>query len=133
MHYKMQKESVCTSSGLGLHTGNRKNLVWKLREKRRRIGIRLRRKHPIAWSSQSFVRTKTEIELRKFSIAKNFNRNNLRKKKREREGESYDWREGTREEELKEWKELSVGTGVEPQRKPTGLGLTTSSLPTQEQ
>lgn len=32
--------------------------------------------------------------------------------------------------ELTAWKALSVGTGIEPQRKPTGLGLTTSNLPT---
>lgn len=41
----------------------------------------------------------------------------------------YVWQEGTRAE-LKAWKDLSVGTGIEPHRKPTGLGLTISSLPT---
>lgn len=32
--------------------------------------------------------------------------------------------------ELTAWKALSVGTGIEPQRNPTGLGLTISNLPT---
>lgn len=40
------------------------------------------------------------------------------------------WGEGMRSEELKEWKALSVGTGIEPQRNPTGLGLAISSFPT---
>lgn len=31
--------------------------------------------------------------------------------------------------ESKEWKALSVGTGMEPQRKPTGFGLSISNLP----
>ena len=34
------------------------------------------------------------------------------------------------EEELKEWKALSVGTGIEPQRNPTGFGLAISNFPT---
>ena len=56
------------------------------------------------------------------------------KREREREREYVWWSEGTSAEELKAWKELSVGTGIEPQRKPTGFelefGRTTSSFPT---
>jgi hypothetical protein len=36
-----------------------------------------------------------------------------------------------RRAEWKEWKDLSVGTGIEPQRKPTGLGVAISNVPTQ--
>lgn len=32
--------------------------------------------------------------------------------------------------ESKEWKALSVGTGIEPHRKPTGFGLSISNFPT---
>lgn len=42
---------------------------------------------------------------------------------------NYFWVEGTRAE-LKAWKAVSVGTGIEPQRKPTGFGRTISNLPT---
>lgn len=37
--------------------------------------------------------------------------------------------EGTRAE-LKELKDLSVGTWIEPQRNPSGLGLAISNFPT---
>lgn len=33
--------------------------------------------------------------------------------------------------EWKAWKDLSVGTGIEPQRNPTGLGVAISNVPTQ--
>lgn len=36
-----------------------------------------------------------------------------------------------RSAEWKEWKDLSVGTGIEPQRNPTGLGVAISKVPTQ--
>ena len=48
-------------------------------------------------------------------------------KKPDRES-AYVWR--GRRAELKAWKDLSVGTGIEPQRKPTGLGVTISKVPT---
>ena len=51
----------------------------------------------------------------------------FRQKKPDRES-AYVWR--GRRAELKAWKDLSVGTGIEPQRKPTGLGVTISKVPT---
>ena len=41
----------------------------------------------------------------------------------------YVWGVGRRAE-WKAWKELSVGTGIEPQRNPTGFGVAISNVPT---
>jgi len=42
----------------------------------------------------------------------------------------YVWGIGRSAEWKAWWKDLSVGTGIEPQRNPTGLGVAISNVPT---
>lgn len=78
---KKKKGLMRTSISLGLHRSNRNKLFRKLGENRRRIEIRLRRKHPIPRSANSFIRTKKNIysfvraKKHKIAIGKKFNRN----------------------------------------------------------